>query len=274
MIVILENVYYAMNRIDNLFRTKRGNILSIYFTAGYPELNSTTDIIRFLSEGGADMIEIGIPFSDPLADGPIIQKSNDSALRNGMSMKTLFNQLDDIRNKVDIPLLLMGYLNPILKFGMEEFCRKCHDTGIDGVIVPDLPPEVYEKKYSAIFNEHGLYNILLISPLTSNERIAMADRISRGFIYMVSSSSTTGIKKEFSEVRKDYFRRVKEMKLSNPCLIGFGISDNKTFRQACEMADGAIVGSAFIRSLAEKGLSRDTIVQFIREIKGRKELRT
>ena len=257
-----------MNRINELFRLNKENILSVYFTAGYPELNSTTEIIRLLADAGTDMIEIGIPFSDPLADGPVIQKSNDAALRNGMSMKILFRQLAGIRKEINIPLLLMGYLNPVFQFGMENFCRKCHETGIDGVILPDLPPAVFERQYSAIFGKYGLCNIFLISPGTDNERISMIDRISKGFIYMVSSSSTTGIKGKFSESQKEYFRRVREMRLSNPRLIGFGISDNNTFREACNMADGAIVGSAFIKVLAEKGLSRSNIYQFIRDIKG------
>lgn len=261
-----------MNRINELFHLKKENILSVYFTAGYPELNSTLKIIRFLADAGADMIEIGMPFSDPLADGPVIQKSNDKALRNGMSMKILFQQLAGIRREINIPLLLMGYLNPVFKFGIENFCRKCHETGIDGVILPDLPPAIFEKQYSTIFSKYDLFNIFLISPGTENERILMIDRISKGFIYMVSSSATTGIKGKFSESQIEYFRRVRELKLSNPLLIGFGISDNNTFREACNMAEGAIVGSAFIKVLAEKGISRSTIHQFIRDIKGTAKL--
>lgn len=257
-----------MNRIDTLFTTKNKNILSIYFTAGYPLIGSTVDIIRYLSDGGADMIEIGIPFSDPLADGPVIQRSSEKALKNGINIKLLFNQLADIRKKVTIPLLLMGYINPVLKFGIDKFCGKCAETGIDGVIIPDLPPEIYSEQYAEVFEKNGLYNILLISPQSDPERIKMIDSISRGFIYMVSSSSTTGIKQGFSEEQKAYFRRINEMNLSNPCLIGFGISDPVSFNEACKTANGAIIGSSFIRMLGERELNRENIVNFINKIRG------
>ncbi|MBN1157837.1 MAG: tryptophan synthase subunit alpha, partial [Bacteroidales bacterium] len=182
-----------MNRINQLFQEKKGNILSIYFTAGHPSPDSAAGIIKTLADAGTDMIEIGIPFSDPMADGPVIQQSSATALKNGMTLKKLFQHLQSIRNHVDIPLLLMGYLNPILQFGMEDFCKNCSDTGIDGVILPDLPLDVYSEQYRELFEKHDLYHILLVSPQTSNERIGMIDENSRGFIYMVSASSTTGV---------------------------------------------------------------------------------
>jgi tryptophan synthase alpha chain len=257
-----------MNRIDKLFQKKSRNILSIYITAGYPLIDSTTEIIKYLSGSGVDMIEIGVPFSDPLADGPVIQGSSEQALKNGMNINLLFDQLADIRETITIPLLLMGYINPVLKFGMDKFCRKCSETGIDGVILPDLPPELYTEHYSGLFEGSGLYNILLISPQTDNERIGMIDRLSRGFVYMVSSSSTTGIRRSFSEEQVGYFRRIREMKLKNPLLIGFGISDKGSFDIACREADGAIIGSAFIKMLHEKGVNVEEIRRFIDEIRG------
>ena len=205
-----------MNRIDKLFNDKKKNILSVYFTAGYPHLDSTTVIIKALAEAGADMIEIGMPFSDPIADGPIIQHSNEKALQNGMSLKMLFNQLSKIRDEVKIPLLLMGYLNPVLQFGIANFCRYCKETGIDGVILPDLPPLVYSEQYLPFFEKSELCNILLITPQSDNERIRTIDKISHGFIYMVSSSSVTGIKGNFSDEQISYFKRVSEMDLKNP----------------------------------------------------------
>ncbi len=257
-----------MNRIDKLFQEKKKNILSIYITAGYPLIDSTMEIIKYLSGSGVDMIEIGMPFSDPLADGPVIQGSSVQALKNGMNMKLLFTQLAEIRKTITIPLLLMGYINPVLKFGMENFCRKCADTGIDGVILPDLPPELYSEHYSGLFEGSGLYNILLISPQTDNERIRMIDRISRGFVYVVSSSSTTGMRRSFSEEQIAYFRRIREMNLRNPLLIGFGISGKESFDLACREADGAIIGSAFIKMLHEKRVNAEDIRRFINEIRG------
>lgn len=262
-----------MNRIDTLFRTRKEKILSVYFTAGFPSAGSTAGIIKDLADAGADMIEIGIPFSDPLADGPVIQHSSETALRSGMSINLLFQQLKDIRKEVNIPLVIMSYINPVLKFGIEEFCMKCTETGIDGMILPDLPPEFYREKYRDIIEEHGLYNILLISPQTSDERIRMIDSISKGFIYLVSSSSTTGIRRGFSEEQTGYFRRIREMNLVNPIIIGFGISDRQTFRQACQSADGAIIGSAFIKVIGEKGAARENIREFIETIKSDKDRR-
>ena len=256
-----------MNRIDKLFREKKNNMLSIYFTAGYPNLDSTVGIIRTLAEVGADMIEIGMPFSDPMADGPVIQRSNEKALQNGMNLKLLFKQLKNIRNEVKIPLLLMGYLNPVMQFGVGNFCRKCFETGIDGVILPDLPPVIYTEEYRSIFDKYNLYNILLISPQSSTGRISAIDKISRGFIYMVSSSSVTGTKGSFSDDQMIYFRRVSEMNLKNPCLIGFGISNRETFLNAGKYAGGGIIGSAFVKILGQEGNVAENISEFIKEIK-------
>jgi len=237
------------NRIDRLFRSKNRNILSVYFTAGYPGLNDTAVIIQELQKSGADLIEIGIPFSDPTADGPTIQYTNQAALKNGMNLKLLFSQLEDIRGKVDIPLIMMGYFNPVLQFGVESFCRQCSQTGIDGVILPDLPLQEFDKHYRNIFNRYDLYNILLISPQTSGERVRQIDKSTGGFIYMVSSSSTTGEGKRAEDFNRSYFERINNMDLKHPRLIGFGISDKTTFENACNYANGAIIGSAFVKSL-------------------------
>lgn len=261
-----------MNRINKLFQTRGGNILSIYFTAGYPLIDSTAGIIKDLAMSGVDMIEIGMPFSDPLADGPVIQKSSEEALRNGMNINLLFRQLTNIRREVTIPLILMGYLNPVLKFGMENFCRKCAETEIDGVILPDLPPEVYLEQYSKLFEKYNLHNIFLISPQSDDERIRMIDKISRGFIYMVSSSSTTGAKVGFSDNQISYFKRIKEMDLANPRLIGFGISGNDTYTVACSMAHGAIIGSAFVKMLGYNGAGSESIKKFVNKIRGSSQI--
>jgi tryptophan synthase alpha chain len=257
-----------MNRIDKLFKDKKGNILSVYFTAGYPQLDSAVGIIKALESAGADMIEIGMPFSDPMADGPVIQQSNQKALQNGMNLKLLFRQLNGIRREVKIPLLLMGYLNPVLQYGIENFCKECMETGIDGVILPDLPPHIYTEDYLPLFSKYNLYNILLISPQSSNERIAIIDKISRGFIYMVSTSSVTGTKGNFSEDQMSYFKRVKQMNLNNPCLIGFGISDRETFNKTGKYARGGIVGSAFVKILGKDENLNGNITHFINGIKG------
>lgn len=257
-----------MNRIDKLFKEKGTNILSVYFTAGYPQLDLTAGIVRALSDAGADMIEIGIPFSDPMADGPVIQRSNEKALLNGMNLKMIFNQLNNIRDEVYVPLLMMGYLNPVLQFGVENFCKKCLETGIDGVILPDLPPSVYTEEYHSVFDKYNLYNILLISPQSSPERISTIDKISRGFIYMVSSSSVTGSKGNFSDDQISYFKKVSDMNLKNPCLIGFGISNHETFINAGKYARGGIIGSAFINVLGQDGNIFENIRRFIEQIKG------
>lgn len=268
-----------MNRINKLFEARSGNRLSVYFTAGYPNREDTTAIIRWLAQAGADMIEIGIPFSDPMADGPVIQQSSHRALKNGMSLKLLFNQLKDIRKEVNIPLLLMGYLNPVMQYGMEKFCHDCATTGIDGVILPDLPLEVFQGQAGTfaydrnqhniqhLFNSHNLHNILLVSPQTREARIRMIDESSRGFIYIVSSSSTTGARNDFLPEQISYFERMRAMKLANPAMIGFGITNRENFRKVCHYAQGAIIGSAFVKMLGEKGCSGNTIRDFIQSIK-------
>jgi tryptophan synthase alpha chain len=257
-----------MNRLKKLFDNKAKDILSVYFTAGYPGLHDTKAIIEALAESGADMIEIGMPFSDPLADGPVIQKSNDIALKNGMNLKLLFEQLSDIRNETDIPLLLMGYINPVLQYGIGKFCSICERTGIDGLILPDLPVYIYLDQYRDLFEKHGLSAVFLVAPETSEERVKEIDRISTGFIYVVSSSSTTGVKEDIEKKQIEYFRRIESFGLKNPRLIGFGISNNRTFTRACEFGNGAIIGSAFIKALENKEMNlEERIKTFIYKIK-------
>jgi tryptophan synthase alpha chain len=229
------------NRIQTLFRKKDKNILSIYFTAGYPELEDTVEIIRALENNGVDLIEIGIPFSDPVADGPVIQQSSDKALKNGMNLNLLFKQLENIRQEVSIPLILMGYFNPVMQYGVERFCQKCNEIGIDGTILPDLPVDVFEEKYDELFNKNNVLNIFLITPQTSEERIRKIDSLTKGFIYMVSSSSTTGIQSNIIDSNTDYFERIKAMNLRSPKLTGFGISDRDSFNKACRFTNGAII---------------------------------
>lgn len=252
-----------MNRINKKLQEKE-NILSIYFSAGYPNLNDTIEIITELEKSGVDLIEIGLPFSDPLADGPTIQNSATVALKNGMSTQVLFNQLKDIRQVVKIPLTIMGYFNPIIQFGVEEFCIKCKEVGIDGLIIPDLPMEIYVEQYKDLFEKYGLLNILLITPQTSDSRIKTIDSISEGFIYTVSSASVTGSKAHFGTEQLNYFERIAKMKLANPQLIGFGIYDSITFSQACKFAKGGIIGSAFIKHLNQYGTG--SIDKFVNSI--------
>jgi tryptophan synthase alpha chain len=255
------------NRIDQLFKKKKENILSVYFTAGFPKLNDTVEIIQELEKNGVDVIEIGIPFSDPTADGPTIQRSSEIALKNGMSLKLLFEQLKDIRQSVKIPLILMGYFNPVIQFGVEEFCKKCHETGIDGAILPDLPLEEFEAHYKEHFTKNNLHNILLITPQTPDVRIRQIDEASGGFIYMVSSASTTGAGKKVEDFHRDYFERIQQMKLKNPRLIGFGISDHATFVNACKYASGAIIGSAFVKYLEAGENLKTCIADFVKNIR-------
>ena len=252
-----------MNRIKNKLKEEK-KLLSIYFSAGYPALNDTVEIIKQLENSGADMIEVGLPFSDPLADGPTIQESSTQALKNGMHTELLFEQLKDIRKSVSIPLVLMGYFNPMLQYGAEAFCQKCKDIGIDGFIIPDLPADVYHEEYKAIFKKYELLNIFLITPQTSDERIRYIDSISEGFIYMVSSASTTGGQSDFGTIQQNYFKRIANMQLKNPQIVGFGISNKETFLQATTYAKGAIIGSAFIKHLTHKGVER--IDEFINDI--------
>jgi tryptophan synthase alpha chain len=253
-----------MNRIDQLFQQKKENILSVYFTAGYPRLDDTGRVMQALEEVGVDMLEIGVPFSDPMADGPVIQASGTQALRNGMSVKTLFSQLEDIRNSVTIPLVLMGYLNPILQFGFENYCKRAAACGIDGLIIPDLPFVEYLENYKPVADRYGLHMIMLITPETSEERIRLIDDQTSGFIYMVSSASVTGSRNSFGEENLAYFRRVNAMGLKNPRLIGFGISNRETFDAACREAAGAIIGSRFIALLGNEP-SVETAAEKLRE---------
>lgn len=259
-----------MNRIDKLFQAKKENILSVYFTAGYPALEDTMLIVQALQESGADLVEIGIPFSDPVADGPTIQESNQIALKNGMTLKLLVEQLKDLRERITIPILLMGYLNPIMQYGVEKFCKDMAGIGVDGLIIPDLPMQAYIKEFRACFKENGIHNIFLISPQTGDDRIRLIDKESEGFIYMVSSASITGAKKGVSQEQIDYFERIKAMNLSNPLLIGFGISDHHTFSTASRYASGAIIGSAFVKLLGTSKNYRQDIKEYIEEVKGKK----
>lgn len=243
-----------MNRItQKLQEDPHKKLLSIYFTAGYPELTDTVSILESLESNGVDMIEIGLPFSDPLADGPVIQRSSEIALKNGMTSQQLFEQLKNVRTKVTIPLLVMGYFNPILQFGVEEFCRKCKEVGIDGLIIPDLPVEEYELHYQSIFEKHNILPVFLITPQTSEERIRTIDAVSRGFIYMVSSAAVTGGTGGFGKAQQEYFSRVSKMALKNPLIVGFGIKDRESFEQATQDTKGAIIGSAFIKHLTKYG---------------------
>lgn len=254
-----------MNRIQTKLNEDK-KLLSIYFSAGFPALNDTVDIIKNLEKSGVDMIEIGLPFSDPLADGPTIQESSTKALKNGMHTALLFEQLKDIRKEVTIPLILMGYFNPMLQYGVESFCKKCHEIGIDGFIIPDLPAQVYHEEYKSIFDRYGLLNIFLITPQTSDERIRYMDSISEGFIYMVSSASTTGAQSGFGAVQQNYFKRIADLNLKNPQIVGFGISNHETFTQATTHAKGAIIGSAFIKHIEANGV--DKINEFVAGILG------
>jgi len=256
-----------MNRIKQLFQDKK-DILSIYYTAGYPNLNDTVPILQTLEESGADLVEIGIPFSDPLADGPTIQHSGETALKNGMSLKLLFEQLADVRSKVNMPIILMGYINTVHKYGIKEFAKKCSEVGVDGVILPDLPFQVYLDEYKATFDEYGISNIFLITPQTPDERIKLIDEKTNGFIYMVSSASVTGAKKGLSDTQLAYFQRVQNLKLSNPALIGFGIGDHESYKETCKYADGAIIGSAFVKLIGQAKDLHGEIKTFIKEVKG------
>ncbi len=252
-----------MNRINQKLKEDK-KLLSIYFTAGFPQLNDTVKIIENLEKSGVDFIEIGLPFSDPLADGPTIQASSTAALDNGMTSEVLFNQIKDIRKTVSIPLIIMGYFNPMMQFGVEAFCKKCAQIGIDDLIIPDLPVQDYNEKYKDIFEKHGLINVFLITPQTSDERIRFIDEISEGFIYMVSSASVTGTKNTFGKTQNKYFERIATMNLKSAQIVGFGISNAETFQQATSKAKGAIIGSAFVKHLTKYGVN--SIDKFVKNI--------
>lgn len=255
-----------MNRIDQLFQHKPKDILNVYCTAGYPSLNDTVAIVEALQQSGADMVELGMPFSDPLADGPVIQESSTRAIKNGMRISVLFEQLKGLRDKVSLPLILMGYMNPVLQFGVEHFLQKCAETGVDGLILPDLPMDEYESEYKPLFEKYGLHNIFLVTPETSEARIRKIDSVSSGFVYAVSSSSTTGKDKDMAH-QEAYFQRLKAMNLRNPVLIGFGIRDSKTFREACRHSNGAIIGSAFVKAIENSANLQATVKEFVAGIK-------
>lgn len=253
-----------MNRIKQKIQEDK-KLLSIFFTAGYPNLNDTSSILQQLQDNGVDMVEIGLPFSDPLADGPTIQASSTQALKNGMTTELLFEQLKDVRKTIDIPLIMMGYFNPMLQYGVERFCTKCKEIGIDGIIMPDLPLAEYESDYKDTFEKYGLINVFLITPHTSDTRIKQIDAASDGFIYMVSTASTTGSQIGFSNTTKNYFKRIKSMNLSNPQIVGFGIQDSETFAAATEYQKGAIIGSAFIKHLTKYG--SNSVLEFVKTIR-------
>jgi tryptophan synthase alpha chain len=237
-----------MNSIQKLFSEKKKDILNVYCTAGFPKLESTTEVLNALQNNRADMVEIGMPYSDPLADGPVIQQSSAIALQNGMTIEKLFTQLKDRRKSFHLPLILMGYLNPVMQYGIEKFCKHANEAGVDGIILPDLPIYEYENEFKNYFIENDLTFIFLITPETSEERIRKIDELSNGFIYAVSSSSTTGNNKEIDQ-QENYFVRLQQMNLKNPILVGFGIKDKQTFTAACKYTNGAIIGSAYINAL-------------------------
>ena len=243
-----------MNRLQQLFEKQQKGLLSIYFTAGYPNLDNTLKIASLLEQSGADFLEIGFPYSDPVADGPVIQASSKQALDSGMTLPLLFEQLKDLRQHVTIPILLMGYVNVVLQYGVEEFCEKCQEVGVDGCIIPDLPMYEYEELYRPTFEKYGLSNIFLVTPQTSEERIRKIDGLSNAFIYLVSSAATTGGNLAVSESSTAYFKRIADMKLKNPFVIGFGISNKETFNAATEHASGAIIGSAFVKNMDKDNL--------------------
>jgi tryptophan synthase alpha chain len=246
-----------MKRIKELFQRKQRKILNVYCTAGYPQLESTLDVMKYLQNNGADLIELGMPYSDPLADGPVIQASSTKALQNGMTISKLFEQLNNFRKEISVPVILMGYLNPLLQYGFEKFCAKATEVGIDGLIIPDIPMYEYENEYKEIIKKHDLDFVFLITPETSEERIKKLDELSSGFLYAVSSSSLTGSDKDFFTV-ENYLKRLKEMKLKNPILVGFGIKDKSTFQTACKYANGAIIGSAYIKAIENSNTEEAT----------------
>ena len=254
-----------MNRIQQLFSHKKQNILNVYCTAGYPKLDSTLSIMQALQSNGADLIELGMPYSDPLADGPVIQESGAVAIENGMAIAVLFEQLQNFRTEIKVPVILMGYMNPVLQYGFEKFCADAAIVGVDGLILPDLPEYEFETEYGAIIKKYGLDFIFLVTPETSEERLRKLDALSTGFLYAVSSSSTTGNEKDFNAVEL-YLQRLQTMQLQNPVLVGFGIKDKATFSSACKYANGAIIGSAYIKALEGKEDIEGTTKEFLNTI--------
>jgi tryptophan synthase alpha chain len=254
-----------MNRLEELFQHKKSKVLSVYCTAGFPQLESTLTVMKALQDNGADIIELGMPYSDPLADGPVIQASGTKALHNGMTIERLFAQLQDCRKEIYVPVLLMGYMNPVLQYGFERFCQHAAAIPIDGLILPDLPEHEFETEYGEIIHRYGLDFVFLVTPETSEERIKKLDALSSGFLYAVSSSSTTGNKKDFNEVEK-YLQRLQNMNLRNAVLVGFGIKDRQTFESACKYSSGAIIGTAYIKAIENSNNVQQTTLEFLEAI--------
>lgn len=254
-----------MSRINDLFKKKNEKVLNIYCTAGYPQPDSTLKVMKALQDSGADIIELGMPYSDPLADGPVIQASGTIAIANGMTIKKLFGQLKDFREKIHLPVILMGYMNPVLQYGFEKFCSDAASVGIDGLILPDLPEYEFETGYGAIIKRYGLDFIFLVTPETSDERIKKLDELSTGFLYAVSSSSTTGSDKNMTDVNH-YLQKLKSLQLHNSILVGFGIKDKQTFEAACRYANGAIIGSAFVKALEGSKNEEQSVKQFLKSV--------
>ena len=255
-----------MSRLQDLFRKKPKGILNVYCTAGYPGADDTMKVLASLQKNGADLVEIGMPYSDPLADGPVIQESSAKAIANGMTIEKLFHQLGNLRKTITIPVVLMGYMNPVMQYGFENFCRDAAAAGIDGFILPDMPLLEYEKQYGAILKKYSLDLVMLVTPETSEERIRKIDDVSSGFLYAVSSSSTTGSNKDLGE-QDGYFKRLQQLKLKNPVLIGFGIRDKKTFDHACNFANGAIIGTAYIQALSTGKDIDEVTAAFLEKVK-------
>lgn len=256
-----------MNRIKELFERKKTKVLNVYCTAGFPSLNSTLEVMQSLQQNGADMIELGMPFSDPLADGPVIQQSSSMALANGMTIKTLFAQLKNFRKEISVPVVLMGYMNSVLQYGFEKFCADAAAVGIDGLILPDLPEYEFETEYGAIIKKYGLDFIFLVTPETSEERVKKLDELSSGFLYAVSSSSTTGSNK-ITTSPEGYLQKLRQLKLKNPVLVGFGINNKQSFEAVCQLANGAIIGSAYIKALENKEDVNEATKTFLASVLG------
>jgi tryptophan synthase alpha chain len=254
-----------MNRLQELFQHKKNNVLNVFCTAGFPQFDSTLKVLKALQDNGVDIIELGMPYSDPLADGPVIQASNTKALHNGMTMEKLFAQLHDCRKEIYIPIILMGNINPVLQYGFERFCKHAAAIPVDGLIIPDLPEHEFETEYSEIIRRYGLDFVFLVTPETSEERIKKLDSLSSGFLYAVSSSSTTGNKKDFSEVEK-YLQRLQHMQLKNPVMVGFGIKDKQSFQASCRHANGAIIGTAYIKAIENSTDIQQSTKEFLQSI--------
>jgi tryptophan synthase alpha chain len=254
-----------MTRIDELFNGKQQKVLDVYCTAGFPKLDSTLEVMKSLQDNGADLIELGMPYSDPLADGEVIQQSGAVALKNGMTIAKLFEQLSEMRSAINVPVILMGYMNPVIQYGFENFCAKAAEVGVDGLILPDLPMYEYESEYGQIIKKYNLNLIFLVTPETKDDRLVQIDELSSGFLYAVSSSSTTGSNKDIRE-QEAYFKKLHDLKLKNPILVGFGIKDRQTFEVACKYTNGAIIGSAYIKALANGRDVSTTTKEFLHTV--------